>query len=74
VEVERSLLERRLAEQDILRQSLEEKNAKIKELEVEVRTLRDLLNSAVVSQRPAYAPAVQPQRRFEVPRRWSVTR
>jgi len=66
-------LERRLAEQDIFRQSLGTKQERIEELESEVRYLRDLLNSALAVPRTQLAPAApQPRRLTPVPKRWNV--
>lgn len=62
-------LELRLAEQAILKQSLEEKGLKIRDLESEVRYLRDLVNEMVVAPRPQAAPAIR-RRPGSVPHRW----
>lgn len=71
--LEKDYLELRLAEQEILRQSLDEKNEKIKDLERELETMRNMLNSAVMAPRPAYAPApARSPKAGPVPRRWSV--
>ena len=61
------LKELRLSEQEILRQSLEEKNRRIRDLESEVRYLKDLIRHPVAMPKPQYAPA---RRTDPVPRRW----
>ncbi|HRY28939.1 MAG TPA: hypothetical protein P5079_02755 [Elusimicrobiota bacterium] len=73
-ELERDCLELRLAEQAILRQALEEKNARTRELEAEVRTLRSLLSELAAAPRPQYAPApaAAPRTRGAVPLRWKA--
>ena len=64
-------LENKLAEQEILRQSLEEKDRRIWELQKRVEILEDMLNRAA-SVRVQY-PQPQPQRLpASAPRRWSV--
>ncbi len=71
--LEKDYLELRLAEQEILRQSLDEKNGKIRDLERELEALRNVLNTAVLAPRPAYAPALaKSPKAGPVPRRWSV--
>jgi predicted RecB family endonuclease len=68
-EEEQLQLERRLAEQSLLRQALTERNERLAELEAEVTYLRRTLNDVLAAPRPqpAYAPAV---RKTAVPRRW----
>ncbi len=63
----------RLAEQDILRQSLEEKNNKIAGLEQRVELLEEMLNR-LSTQRAAYPqPLPQPLPSYKAaPRRWTV--
>ncbi|MGQ0645786.1 MAG: hypothetical protein ACT4O3_09885 [Elusimicrobiota bacterium] len=69
-------LERRLAEQAILGQSLMDKRERIEELEREVRYLRDTLNTVLAAPRPAPvpAPAPHPRRGAPVPVRWTVAK
>jgi hypothetical protein len=70
---EKDVLELRLAEREIFRQSLKERNDRIDELEFELKTVRELLSNAVLAPRPALAPSIpQPRRVATVPRRWSV--
>lgn len=74
------ILALRLSEQELLRQSLEEKANKIEELEQEVKYLRNTLNSALAAPRYAPAPApapvtpgASPRRTGEpVPQRWRI--
>ncbi len=63
----------RLAEQDILRQSLEEKNQRIIALEQRVELLEEMLNR-LATQRAVYPqPLPQPLPAHKaVPRRWTV--
>jgi outer membrane murein-binding lipoprotein Lpp len=63
-------LERRLAEQAIFRQSLEERNAKIRDLESKVRYLTDLMNSLAAAPRPKAAGETAARTVLPVPRRW----
>jgi hypothetical protein len=59
----------RLAEQEILGESLRKKSEKIRELEAEIRFLKDLL----VHWQSAPRPQAQPSPRHgSVPRRWKV--
>jgi hypothetical protein len=74
--LEADLLELRLNEQQLLKQSLEDKQEKIRKLEEEARLLRDLVNSLALAPRPQVA-APQAQRAQAlplgnriVPRRW----
>jgi hypothetical protein len=64
----------RLAEQAILKQSLDDKNERIEELEREVKYLRNVLNSAlaVPKAQPAPGPAGSPKKSGPIPRRWNV--
>jgi predicted RecB family endonuclease len=68
-EQERDQLSRRLAEQELFRQALEEKRERVAELESEVKYLRRTLNDVLAAPRPqpAYAPM-----RTSVPRRWQA--
>lgn len=59
----------RLNEQAIAKQSLEDKNEKIKDLQKEVSTLRDLLGGLMRTPQPQAAPQKRGQ---PAPRRWSV--
>ncbi len=68
--IEEIALENKLNEQEILRQSLEDKDKRIWELEKRVEILEDMLNRAG-SVRIPY-PQPQPQRLPQAPRRWSV--
>ncbi len=70
---ERDLLELRLAEQALYRQSLEDKDARLRELETEARYLRRLLNEMLAVPRPQPQPlpqAVPARAGGDVPRRW----
>ena len=71
---ERDDLVRRLAEQAIAREALEEKIERIRELEAEVKYLRTLLNEAMAVPKAVLAtnrPAA-PKGNFYVPLRWKV--
>lgn len=77
-EWEKDLQDLRLAEQAILKESLDVKDARLQELETEVRYLRRMLNDLMAAPRlqpaPAgvgAAPAPRPKA-APVPRRWSV--
>jgi hypothetical protein len=59
----------RLAEQEILAESLRVKSERIHELETEVRLLKDLLVQWQTAPRPQTQPFA---RRDSVPRRWKV--
>jgi predicted RecB family endonuclease len=69
-EQERDELERRLAEQDLFRQVVVDKNERLEELEAEVKYLRQTLRDVLTAPRPAYAPARA--RVPSVPRRWEA--
>lgn len=70
-EFEENVRELRLAEQALLKQALERKDDRIRELEAEATYLRRLLNDAMAVPRVAVAPAAAaPARRGEMPRRW----
>jgi len=73
--VEKDILERRLAEQALFKETLELKNARLEELESEVRYLRRLLNEMLAAPRPAAAPAPKREQalpREGIPSRWRV--
>lgn len=59
----------RLAEQEIMAESLRVKSDRIRELEAEVRFLRDLLVQMQAAPRTQVQAA---PRRLEVPKRWKV--
>jgi len=61
----------KIAEEKILEASLKEKNQRIRELEAEVRFLKDLLTNLRV---PALAPVGREPtlRPKEIPRRWTL--
>lgn len=73
-ELEKNVRELRLAEQAILKEALEKKDARIRELETEAVYLRRTLNEALAVPRAAVALAATagPARpvRGETPRRW----
>ena len=72
--LEQDLQELRLAEQEIARQSLEDKDRRILELESKVEVLEGMLNR-LATQRAAYPqPLPQPLPTFkqQPPKRWSV--
>jgi hypothetical protein len=73
MDIEQAILENKLAEQEILRQSLEDKTRRIWELEKKVELLEDMLNrmSSVRVHYPQPLPQRIPQHRG-APRRWSV--
>ncbi len=71
--IDKDLLERRLAEQIIYKESLEEKNLRVKELESEIQYLRRTLNSILSSPKPQSIQAhaqTAPSHKNEVPLRW----
>jgi predicted nuclease with TOPRIM domain len=70
MDIEQAARENKLAELEILRQSLEEKNQRIRDLEKKAETLEDMLTKAA-SVRVQY-PQPLPQRLPTAPRRWSV--
>jgi hypothetical protein len=73
MDIEQAALEAKLAEQEILRQCLEDKDRRIWELEKRIEILEDMLNRAA-SVRVAY-PQPQPQPLPALrgtPRRWSA--
>ena len=72
MDIEQAALEYKLAEQEILRQSLEDKNRRIWELEKRVEILEDLLNRAasVRVEYPQPLPQPLPAARG-TPRRWN---
>ena len=69
---EKDQLERRLAEQEVFRQTLAAKADRLAELEAEVTYLRRTLNGllAVPRSQPAYTPL--PVRTTPLPRRWKA--
>ena len=70
-EIEQAARENKLAELEILRQSLEDRDRRIWELEKRTEILEDMLNRAA-SVRVQY-PQPQPQKLpAAAPRRWSV--
>jgi hypothetical protein len=69
VDISEAVRDLRLAEQEILAESLREKNKKIHQLEAQVRFLKDLLVQVQVTPRPQAQPSF---RRAEVPRRWRI--
>lgn len=72
---EKDLLELRLAEQQIYKQALKEKDERLVEVEAEVRYLRNLLNEALAVPKPQLAPVGAPAVRRSnapVPRRWNA--
>lgn len=71
--VEEAVRELRLAEQEILRQSLEEKAARVLDLERELESLRRMMDSWVMTPRPMPQPAASRPVRREVPRRWRLS-
>ncbi len=73
MDIEQEALENKLAELDILRQSLEEKNRRIWELERKIDLLETMLNrmASVRVQYPQPLPQRLPDHR-STPRRWSV--
>ena len=72
MDIEQATLENKLAEQEILRQSLEDKNRRIWELEKRIEILEDMLNRAasVRVQYPQPQPQPLPAARG-APRRWN---
>ena len=70
MDIEQAALENKLAELEILRQSLEDRDRRIWELEKKVEILEGMLNRAA-SVRVPY-PQPLPQRLSPAPRRWSV--
>ena len=70
MDLEQAARENKLAELEILRQCLEEKNRRIWELEKKAEILEEMLNRAA-SVRVRY-PQPLPQRLPAAPRRWSV--
>lgn len=75
-DLEQDVRELRLAEQAILKEALEKKDARIRELETEAVYLRRTLNEALAVPRAAVALAggAAPARpvRGELPRRWKA--
>lgn len=73
-ELEQDLRDLRLAEQAILKEALEERGVRLKDLEAEVTYLRRLLNELTAVPRltpaPALATAAPRRRPVEMPRRW----
>ena len=69
--IEQAALENKLAEQEILRQSLEEKDRHIWELQKRVEILEDMLNRAA-SVRVQYPQPLPQKLPAAAPRRWSV--
>lgn len=69
--IEEAARENKLAELDILRQSLEDRNRRIWELEQRVTLLEGMLNKAVALQGAFPQPQPLPALRT-VPKRWSV--
>ncbi|HVO32762.1 MAG TPA: hypothetical protein VMU17_02535 [Elusimicrobiota bacterium] len=73
INFEEALRENKLAELDIARQSLEEKNRRIWELEKKVELLEGMLNQAASLRGAFPQPQPQPLPAIRtVPRRWSV--
>ena len=70
MDIEQAALENKLAELEILRQSLEEKNQRVWELEKKVEILQDMLNRAASIRVQYPQPTLQAVR--PAPRRWSV--
>jgi hypothetical protein len=73
MDIEQAVLENKLAEQEITRQSLEDKTRRIWELEKKVELLEDMLNR--MSSVRVHYPQPQPARftrHADAPRRWSV--
>ncbi len=68
--IEQAALENKLAELEILRQSLEDRDKRIQELEKKAEILENLLTRAA-SVRVQY-PQPLPQALAPAPRRWSV--
>lgn len=67
-DIEQAALEVKLAEQEIARQVIEDKNRRIWELEKRIELLEGMLNRAA-----AYQPLPQPLPAYRAsPRRWSV--
>ena len=64
----------RLAEQALYKQSLEEKDERVKELDSEVRYLRNLLHSLTAVPRPALAASktLPLPKAAPTPQRWKV--
>ena len=74
-EWDKDLLDLRLAEQAIAKESLEAKKIRIQELETEVRYLRRLLNELLAVPRPQSSPVpspASPGTSPEIPRRWRM--
>jgi hypothetical protein len=74
---EADLLELRLAEQALYKQSLTDKDARLREQETEIRYLRRLLNEVTAAPRPApvlagASTAVPVLAGGNVPRRWKT--
>jgi len=70
---EEDILDLRLSEQAIIRESFVEKNAQIHALEAQIRYLRDLVSE--ISAIPQVMPQRAQERRFSrdhVPSRWKV--
>ena len=69
--IEEAARDNKLAELEILRQSLEDKDERINKLQVRVELLEAMLNRVSAAQ--AYQPQPQPLPAFRTaPRRWSV--
>ena len=73
MDIEQLALEAKLAEQEILRQSLEDKDRRIWELQKRIEILEDMLNRAASArvQYPQPLPQPLPAQRG-APRRWSA--
>ncbi len=71
-EFEKDFRDLRLAEQAILKESLDAKNERLEELESEVRYLRRLLNDLLAAPRPQLqaSPQLAQGGGKDVPRRW----
>jgi len=72
VELEALFDEIRLNEQEIYRQSLEEKDEKIQELQQEVRFLKDTLNSIASTRIPLLKGEPQAAGGSSIPKRWKI--
>jgi hypothetical protein len=73
MDIEQAALEAKLAEQEIFRQSLEEKARRIWELEKRIEILEDMLNRAASVRVPYPQPQPQPLPALRgAPRRWSA--
>ena len=69
IDISEAVRDLRLAEQEILAESLREKSERIHQLEAQIRFLKDLLVQVQATPRPQAQPSF---RRTEVPRRWRI--